>query len=57
LADLQRRIKAKVVEDFADDGVTADEVVLKDNGDVVIDRRRSISWAKPVVVGRWKAWQ
>jgi hypothetical protein len=49
-----RAIKQQVADEFASDRVTLDEVVLKDNGDIVIDRRRSFSWAKPVTVGRWR---
>jgi hypothetical protein len=52
--DPKAEIRKKVAAQFADDGVTADEVVLKDNGDVVIDRRAKSSWAKPVKVGEWR---
>ena len=48
-----KKIKDKVCAEFASDNVRPDEVVLKDNGDIVIDRRATISWAKPVVVGKW----
>jgi hypothetical protein len=51
--DAGQRIKNKVAADFAADGVRPDEVVLKDNGDIVIDRRRTYSWAKPMVIGKW----
>ncbi|MGI5324070.1 hypothetical protein [Actinomadura nitritigenes] len=50
----QRQIKALVADHFSDDNIREDEVVLMPNGDIVIDRRKYISWAKPHVVGRWK---
>lgn len=45
-------IKRKVAEDFASDNVTPDEVIVKDDGEIVIDRRRKIPWATPFAVGR-----
>ena len=48
-----RRIKDKVCADFADDNIRPEEVVLKSNGDLVIDRRSSKPWAKPITIGRW----
>ncbi|WP_026415426.1 hypothetical protein [Actinomadura oligospora] len=50
----ERQIKALVAETFAADNIREDEIVLQPNGDIVIDRRKTISWAKPHVVGRWK---
>ncbi|TDC41111.1 hypothetical protein E1281_37690 [Actinomadura sp. KC345] len=50
----ERQIKAQVAEHFPDDNVREDEIVLKPNGDIVIDRRKTAAWAKPLVVGRWK---
>lgn len=52
-AEAIRKIKAKICADFADDGVTPGEVILKDNHDIVLDRRATYSGATPVVVGRW----
>lgn len=49
-----RAIKQIFVDEFAADRITPDEVVLKDDGDVVIDRTRRYPQAIPVTVGRWK---
>lgn len=49
----KQKIQDKVAAKFAADGIRPDEVVLKDNGDIVIDRRATVSWAKPMVVGKW----
>ncbi|MEV6985010.1 hypothetical protein AB0M95_27645 [Sphaerisporangium sp. NPDC051017] len=45
-----KKIKNKICAEF---GVTSDEVILKDNHDIVIDRRATMPWAKPMVVGKW----
>lgn len=47
-------IKKYVAAQFAEDKVREDEVFLEDNGDIVIDRRKTKPWAKPMTVGRWK---
>ncbi|GAA3143220.1 hypothetical protein GCM10010466_37750 [Planomonospora alba] len=49
----KQKIREQVAQEFAADGVRPDEVVLKDNGDIVIDRRKTKSWATPVIVGKW----
>jgi len=49
----KKDIQKQVAAEFAADGVRPDEVVLKDNGDIVIDRRKTKSWAQPVTVGKW----
>lgn len=49
----KQQIREKVAAKFAADGVRPNEVVLEDNGDVVIDRRATRSGAKPLVVGKW----
>ncbi|GII89456.1 hypothetical protein Ssi03_74460 [Sphaerisporangium siamense] len=49
-----KKIKDKVCADFKADGVTPSEVVLKDNGDIVIDRSKTHSWAQPMTVGKWR---
>lgn len=38
---------------YASDGITPDEVVLRKDGKVVIDRRATYPNAEPVVVGEW----
>ncbi|MCP2336978.1 hypothetical protein [Actinomadura rupiterrae] len=48
------QIKSLVADHFAEDNVRPDEIVLLPNGDILIDRRKTVSWAKPHVVGRWK---
>lgn len=48
----EHEVKQLVVAEFADDNVTEDEVVLRDDGAIVIDRRATASWAQPVVVGQ-----
>lgn len=50
----EKQIKAQVAEHFAEDNVREDEIFLKPNGDIVIDRRKTAAWAQPMVVGRWK---
>ncbi|WP_433474967.1 hypothetical protein ACQPZP_40870 [Spirillospora sp. CA-142024] len=50
----EKQIKAQVAEHFASDNIREDEIVLKPNGDIVIDRRKTLPWAQPLVVGRWK---
>ncbi|WP_338741940.1 hypothetical protein [Actinomadura luteofluorescens] len=50
----EKQIKARVAADFAEDNVREDEILLKPNGDIVIDRRKTVAWAQPVVIGRWK---
>ncbi|MBO4275165.1 hypothetical protein [Microbispora triticiradicis] len=49
----KQRIREQVSRDFAKDNVSPDEVVLKDNGEIVIDRRKKKPWAKPFAVGTW----
>lgn len=49
-----KRIKDKVCSDFASEGITPDEVILRDDHKIVVDRRRKYPTAKPVVVGEWK---
>lgn len=51
--DFKRKVREHFASQFAADGVTPDEVVLKDNGDVVIDRRSKFPRAVPMVVGDW----
>ncbi|MFF3442103.1 hypothetical protein [Streptosporangium sp. NPDC002721] len=48
-----QKIKNKVCADFASDGIRPDEVVLKDNGEIVIDRRKTHPQAVPLVIGTW----
>lgn len=50
-ADFKNNVRKKVAKEF---DVDANEVVLKDNGDVVIDRRAKASWAQPMKVGDWR---
>lgn len=45
-----KKIKDKICADF---DVRPDEVVLKDNHDIVVDRRRTQPGAVPMVVGKW----
>lgn len=47
-------IKQKVIAAFPDDNIREDEIVLAANGDIIIDRRKTVSWADPIVVGRWR---
>lgn len=49
-----KAIKQQIVADFADDKVGENEIFLKPNGDIVIDRRRTHPGTKPFVVARWK---
>ncbi len=49
----KRRIREQVAAEFTEDNLTPDEVVLQDNGEIVIDRRRKIPWAQPFAVGTW----
>lgn len=48
-----REIKARICAEYASDGVRADEVVLKSNGDIVIDRTARMPRTTPMVVGSW----
>lgn len=50
----EQAIKQKVIDKFPDDDLRADEIVLDPGGDIVIDRRKALPWAEPIVVGRWK---
>lgn len=52
-ADAIKKIKDKVCRDFASDGITPDEVILRSDHKIVIDRRRTYPWAEPMVVGEW----
>ncbi|MCW2764905.1 MAG: hypothetical protein JWO11_864 [Nocardioides sp.] len=45
-----RKIKEKICAEF---GVRPSEVVLKDNHDIVIDRRRTDPRAVPFVIAKW----
>ncbi|MFG2001654.1 hypothetical protein ACGFNU_21130 [Spirillospora sp. NPDC048911] len=47
-------IKAKVIAAFPDDNLQEDEIILAPNGDIIIDRRKRHSSARPLVVGRWR---
>jgi hypothetical protein len=38
---------------YASEGITPDEVVLRADGKVVIDRRATYPTAEPMVVGEW----
>ncbi|WP_160330350.1 hypothetical protein [Sphaerimonospora mesophila] len=49
----KQEIREMVAARFAADDVRPGEVVLKDNGDIVIDRRKTIRGAEPFVVGKW----
>ncbi|MFF4777448.1 hypothetical protein ACFY05_31795 [Microtetraspora fusca] len=49
----KQEIREKVCEQFASDNLTPDEVVLMDNHDIVIDRRKRYPWAKTMVIGKW----
>ncbi len=46
-------IRRAVAAEFADDNVTEDEVVLKETGEVEIDRRKKKPGSTPMVVGEW----
>lgn len=48
-----RKIKETVAAKFVEDGVRPDEVVLRNDGKVVVDRRSTYPRAVPVVVGEW----
>ncbi|WP_165975232.1 hypothetical protein [Actinomadura rubrisoli] len=48
-------IKQQVIASFADDNIREDEIILDPDGNIIIDRRKTVSWAQPVVVGRWKS--
>ncbi|WP_182881656.1 hypothetical protein [Microbispora sp. H10949] len=50
----KQQIRQKVADDLAGDGVHPDEVDVRDDGEIVLDRRKTIPWAKPVAIGRWK---
>lgn len=49
------KIEAKKIfcDQYASSGITPDEVVLRSDGKVVIDRRATYPNAEPVVVGEW----
>lgn len=49
----KQRIREQVARDFAKDNLTPDEVVLTDDGEIVIDRRKTKPWATPFAVGTW----
>ena len=48
------RIKRQVCELYAGDQLQPDEVILRDDGSVVIDRRRRYPGATPLVAGTWR---
>lgn len=50
----KQQIRQKVADDLASDNVQPDEVVVRDDGEIVLDRRQTIPWAKPFAIGRWK---
>jgi hypothetical protein len=49
-----KKMKEEVCRQFASDNVTPDEVILRADHKIVIDRRRKFPWAKPLVVGEWR---
>jgi hypothetical protein len=46
-------IKAQIVAEYAADNVTADEVIVKPDGEIVLDRRARSPWAKPMTIAKW----
>jgi hypothetical protein len=46
-------IKQQIVAEYATDKVAEDEVIVKPNGDIVLDRRRKSPWAKPITIAKW----
>jgi hypothetical protein len=48
------RIRQRVMNEFAKDNVREDEIILAADGRIIIDRRKTAAWAKPLVVGRWR---
>jgi hypothetical protein len=46
-------IKAQIVAEYAADNVTEDEVTVKPDGKIVLDRRRKSPWAKPMTIAKW----
>jgi hypothetical protein len=46
-------IKAQIVAEYAADNVTEDEVIVKPDGEIVLDRRRKSPWAKPMTIAKW----
>jgi hypothetical protein len=48
-----KAIKQRFVAELTADKVRENEIFVKPNGDVVLDRRRKSPWAKPMVIGKW----
>ncbi len=48
-----KKIKDEVCREFAVDGVRPDEVILRSDHKIVIDRRATYPSAVPMVVGEW----
>lgn len=51
--DFKQNLRKKVAEKH---GVDADEIVLNDDGTMVLDRRAKFPLAKPMKVGDWRKW-
>jgi hypothetical protein len=49
----KQQIREKVAAHFAEDNVSPDEVILRDDGKVVLDRRKTYPRAIPIVVAEW----
>lgn len=43
-----------VIDQFPSEGLTVDEVVFREDGKILIDRRKKIPQATPFVVGEWR---
>ncbi|WP_329258725.1 hypothetical protein OG417_21300 [Actinoallomurus sp. NBC_01490] len=46
-------IKAEIAAQYAEDNIRPDEVIVKPNGDIWIDRRKTTWWATPVLIAKW----
>jgi hypothetical protein len=46
-------IKQQIVAEYAADHVQEHEVIVKPDGDIVLDRRRKSPWAKPMTIAKW----
>jgi hypothetical protein len=46
-------IKAPYVADLAGDGVRPEEIMVKPDGEIWLDRRKTTWWAKPTLIGNW----
>jgi len=50
----QQELREYVASQFSEDGVDASEVVLRDDGYILIDRREKHPLAEPIIVGEWR---